>query len=74
MSIVTYRTHQHVPLSTVLRVLPNDLYRLVMETKEPIAKGTVFAEMVRRFGAPERYVRAPKKMAGMGVYGGIPDR
>ncbi len=55
-------------LMTVLRVLPDDLYRLVMESDEPVEKGAVFAEIVRRFGDPERYEAAPKMM---GMDGGM---
>lgn len=42
-------------LMTVLRVLPDDLYRIVMETNEPVEKGAVFDEIVRRFGNPSAY-------------------
>ncbi|MAT70643.1 MAG: copper oxidase [Planctomycetaceae bacterium] len=42
-------------LMTVLRVMPDDLYRLVMESDEPVEKGAVFAEIVRRFGTPSEY-------------------
>lgn len=49
-------------LMTVVRVLPDDLYRLVMESDEPVEKGAVFAEIVRRFGDPQRYQAAPKMM------------
>ncbi len=42
-------------LMTTLRVLPEDLYRKVMETEEPVEKGSVFEEIVRRFGDPNRY-------------------
>jgi FtsP/CotA-like multicopper oxidase with cupredoxin domain len=49
-------------LMTVLRVLPDDLYRLVMESDEAVEKGAVFAEIVRRFGDPDRYEPAPKMM------------
>lgn len=49
-------------LMTVMRVLPDDLYRLVMESNEPVEKGAIFAEIVRRFGDPERYHAAPKMM------------
>ena len=60
-------------LMTVLRVLPEDLYRLVMETDEPIEKGAVFAEIVRRFGDYARYQWAPNMdmdMNGGGMNGG----
>lgn len=49
-------------LMTAVRVLPDDLYRLVMESDQPVEKGAVFAEIVRRFGDPESYVPAPKMM------------
>jgi len=49
-------------LMTVMRVLPDDLFRLVMESDEPVEKGAVFAEIVRRFGDPERYEAAAKTM------------
>ncbi|MAT68539.1 MAG: copper oxidase [Planctomycetaceae bacterium] len=47
-------------LMTVFRVLPNDLYRIVMESDEPVQRGAVFAEIVRRFGTPADYQAAPK--------------
>lgn len=47
-------------LMTVMRVLPDDLYRLVMESDEKIEKGAVFSEIVRRFGNPDDYEPAPK--------------
>jgi len=49
-------------LMTVIRVLPDDLYRLVMESDEAVEKGAVFAEIVRRFGDPARYQPAPQTM------------
>lgn len=49
-------------LMTVMRVLPDDLYKMVMEGDEPVEKGAVFAEIVRRFGDPDRYKAAPKMM------------
>jgi manganese oxidase len=49
-------------LMTVFRVLPDDLYHRVMETDEKIPKGDIFAEIVRRFGEPQNYQRAPKMM------------
>ncbi|MCA9194177.1 MAG: multicopper oxidase domain-containing protein [Planctomycetales bacterium] len=53
-------------LMTALRVLPDDLYHKVMETDEPVEKGSVFAEIVRRFGDPEKYEPGMmKKMPGM---------
>lgn len=51
-------------LMTAMRVLPEDLYHLVMETDEPVEKGAVFAEIVRRFGNPADYEAAPKIMHG----------
>lgn len=51
-------------LMTAVRVLPEDLYHRVMETDDDIPKGDIFAEIVRRFGDPERYERAPKMMHG----------
>jgi hypothetical protein len=49
-------------LMTAVRVLPEDLYHRVMETDEDIPKGEIFAEIVRRFGDPERYEKAPMGM------------
>jgi FtsP/CotA-like multicopper oxidase with cupredoxin domain len=46
-------------LMTVLRVLPDDLYKLVMESDQEVEKGAVFAEIVRRFGDPESYQKGP---------------
>ena len=46
-------------LTTVLRVLPDDLYRLVMESDEKVEKGSIFSEIVRRFGEPACYEPAP---------------
>ena len=34
----------------------------VMESDEPVEKGAVLAEIVRRFGDPDRYEPAPKMM------------
>ena len=42
-------------LMLAVRVLPDDLYNLVMETDEPVKPGSVFAEIVRRFGNPNDY-------------------
>ena len=47
-------------LMTVLRVLPDDLYDLVMNRDQDVEKGAVFAEIVRRFGDPDSYEAAPK--------------
>lgn len=47
-------------LMTVFRVLPDDLYQLVMESNESVEKGSVFEEIVRRFGTPGDYQPAPK--------------
>ncbi|MHB8899193.1 MAG: copper oxidase, partial [Thermoguttaceae bacterium] len=49
-------------LMTAMRVLPEDLYHRVMEIDEDIPKGAIFDEIVRRFGDPERYEKAPKMM------------
>ncbi|MAT14384.1 MAG: copper oxidase [Planctomyces sp.] len=49
-------------LMTVMRVLPDDLYQQVMHSDQPMEKGAVFAEIVNRFGDPERYEAAPKMM------------
>ncbi|MFH5802796.1 multicopper oxidase domain-containing protein [Alienimonas sp. DA493] len=62
-------------LFTAVRVLPDDLYHLVMETDEPVEKGAVFAEIVRRFGDYGRYDWAPMmdmggEMNGGGMNGG----
>lgn len=35
-------------LMTVLRVLPDDLYKKVMESDEPVKPGETFEEIVRR--------------------------
>ena len=43
---------------TVIRVLPDDLYNLVMDESKEVAKGAVFEEIVRRFGDPDRYEKA----------------
>lgn len=42
-------------LMTVMRVLPEDLYKQVMLDDDDVAKGSIFEEIVRRFGAPEKY-------------------
>lgn len=53
-------------LMTAPRVLPEDLYRKVMETNEPVERGSVFAEIVRRFGNPDTYEPAKmNRMPGM---------
>ncbi len=46
-------------LMTTLRVLPADLYHLVMETEQTVPKGSVFEEIVRRFGDIKTYVPTP---------------
>jgi hypothetical protein len=46
-------------LMTAVRVLPEDLYQRVMESDEQIPKGSIFDEIVRRFGVPEMYESAP---------------
>ncbi len=45
-------------LMTTLRVLPDDLYQKVMETDD-VPKGSIFEEIVRRFGTPATYHKAP---------------
>ena len=52
-------------LMTVMRVLPDDLYDLVMNDDRPIEKGSVFAEIVRRFGDPSKYESGNGGMSGM---------
>jgi manganese oxidase len=52
-------------LMTAMRVLPEDLYHKLMETDQEIPKGEIFAEIVRRFGDPEKYEKAPMMMHGM---------
>lgn len=49
-------------LMTALRVLPDDLYHRVMESNEEIPKGAIFEEIVRRFGNPRTYEKAPMGM------------
>lgn len=49
-------------LMTALRVLPEDLYHKVMETDEHIEKGSIFHEIVRRFGDPQTYEPAKMNM------------
>ena len=49
-------------LMTVLRVLPEDLFHKVMETDEMIEKGSIFEEIVRRFGNPNDYEPGKMKM------------
>lgn len=51
-------------LMLAVRVLPDDLYRLVMETDERVEPGSVFAEIVRRFGDPSDYRPAPRMSHG----------
>jgi len=53
-------------LMTSMRVLPADLFDRVMHSDEKIEKGSVFAEIVKRFGNPDDYKQAPKmNMGGM---------
>jgi hypothetical protein len=53
-------------LMTSMRVLPADLFDRVMHSDEKIEKGSVFAEIVKRFGNPDDYKQAPKmSMGGM---------
>lgn len=51
-------------LMLTVRVLPEDLYHLVMETNDPVEPGSVFAEIVRRFGDPTDYKTAMKMSHG----------
>ena len=51
-------------LMTTLRVLPEDLYDRVMNSDESVPKGTVFEEIVNRFGTPESYEKAPMMQGG----------
>ena len=54
-------------LMTAMRVLPADLFDRVMNSNEKIEEGEIFAEIVRRFGNPDDYTKAPKmKMDGAG--------
>lgn len=52
-------------LMTTLRVLPDDLFHKVMETKETIPKEAIFEEIVKRFGDPTTYEKAPVSMMHM---------
>lgn len=45
-------------LMTVLRVLPEDLYKRVMESREKIAKGAIYDEVVRR---TDQYFSNPRQ-------------
>jgi FtsP/CotA-like multicopper oxidase with cupredoxin domain len=49
-------------LMTTLRVLPDDLYRIVMESDEPVERGAIFTEIVQRFGTPSAYQAGPMMM------------
>lgn len=51
-------------LMTSMRVLPEDLFDRVMNSDQKIQKGEVFAEIVRRFGNPADYKKAPKMQMG----------
>ncbi|MFN3159198.1 MAG: multicopper oxidase domain-containing protein [Rubinisphaera brasiliensis] len=52
-------------LMTTLRVLPEDLYEQVMHSEQSIPKGAIFEEIVKRFGTPETYKKAPMMHGGM---------
>ncbi len=54
-------------LMACLRVLPEDLYHKVMETDDMIPKGSIFEEIVQRFGNPADYEHAPMHM----MHGGM---
>jgi hypothetical protein len=59
-------------LMTTLRVLPDDLYRLVMESDADVPRGSVFEEIVRRFGDIKHY-QPPPAMHGMpGMHAPMP--
>lgn len=47
-------------LMTSMRVMPADLFDRVMNSNETIEKGEIFSEIVRRFGTPSDYKKAPK--------------
>jgi hypothetical protein len=47
-------------LMTSMRVLPADLFDRVMNSNEEIEKGSIFAEIVKRFGNPADYRKAPR--------------
>ena len=47
------------------RVLPDDLYESVMNGKQNLAKGSVFQEIVNRFGDPAAYEPAKMRTGGM---------
>lgn len=49
-------------LMTTLRVLPDDLYEKVMNSGDEVAKGSVFEEIVARFGDPDHYEKVPMEM------------
>jgi len=49
-------------LMTAMRVLPDDLYRRVMETDEDIPKNAIYEEIVRRFGNPNDYQKPKMNM------------
>jgi FtsP/CotA-like multicopper oxidase with cupredoxin domain len=52
-------------LMTTLRVLPDDLYEKVMNSDQSLPKGSVFEEIISRFGEPDRYEKVPmEKMHG----------
>ncbi|WP_166822500.1 copper oxidase [Thalassoroseus pseudoceratinae] len=53
-------------LMTTLRVLPDDLYDRVMTSGESVPKGAVFEEIVKRFGNPATYQKAPMPMMHKG--------
>jgi len=52
-------------LMTTLRVLPEDLYNRVMHSDQSIPKEAIFEEIVKRFGNPATYEKAPMSMMHM---------
>ena len=58
-------------LMTAMRVLPEDLFDRVMNSDEKIEKGEIFSEIVKRFGNPDDYQKAPQMdMGDMDMKGG----
>ncbi len=51
-------------LMTSMRVLPADLFDRVINSNQKIEKGSIFAEIVKRFGNPADYKQAPEMATG----------
>jgi len=51
-------------LMTSMRVLPADLFDRVINSNQKIEKGSIFAEIVKRFGNPADYKQAPEMAMG----------